>query len=84
MSDFERLPQILVNVPVSRKPSFEELPRVTRELAHTERSLANRGRVLLRYSGTEPLARVMVEGESAFEIEDHAERIAQAIRDELR
>jgi phosphoglucosamine mutase len=84
LSYFERLPQILLNVPVSRKLSFDELPRVSRELAHTERCLANRGRVLLRYSGTEPLARVMVEGESAFEIEGHAERIAEAIREELR
>jgi phosphoglucosamine mutase len=84
LSDLKRLPQILLNVPVSRKAEFERLPGVSRELARTQRDLAGRGRVLLRYSGTESLARVMVEGESAPEIEDHAERIAAAIRKELR
>jgi len=84
LSDLERLPQILLNIPVPRKKPFNQLPRVSRELADTERSLVGRGRVLLRYSGTEPLARVMVEGENAVEIEDHAERIAEAIREELR
>ncbi len=84
LSDLRRLPQVLLNVPVSRRAQFEDLPSVSRELARTQRYLAGRGRVVLRYSGTEALARVMVEGESAPEIEDHAERIAEAIRKELR
>jgi len=83
LSDLERLPQILVNVAVSRKLPFPELPRVSKELAHVYESLDGRGRVLLRYSGTEPLARVMIEGEDATEIEKLAERIASAIRSEL-
>ena len=84
LSDLVRLPQILLNVAVPRKVPFEELPRVTTELAETNRRLNRRGRVLLRYSGTEQLARVMVEGEDAGEIQELADRLADAIRSELR
>ena len=83
LSDIVRLPQVLINVPVSRKRAFEQLPQVSRELAEAERRLDQRGRVLLRYSGTERLARVMVEGEDAAEIQTLADRIADAIRFEL-
>lgn len=83
LSDLMRLPQILLNVPVSRKRPLEELPDVERELAEANRRLDQRGRVLLRYSGTEQLARVMVEGEDADEIQELADRIAGAIRVEL-
>ena len=83
LSDLVRLPQVLLNVPVSRRPPLDELPRVSRELAESNRRLYQRGRVLLRYSGTERLARVMVEGEDAGEIEEIAKRLADAIREEL-
>jgi phosphoglucosamine mutase len=83
LSDLERLPQVLLNVPVVRRRPLEDLPSVSRELAATTASLDDRGRVLLRFSGTEPLARVMVEGEDAGEIETLAERLAEAIRSEL-
>ncbi|MFC2144140.1 phosphoglucosamine mutase [Acidobacteriota bacterium] len=83
LSDIVRLPQVLLNVPVSRKPPFEELPRVAAELAEANRRLDQRGRVLLRYSGTERLARVMIEGEDGDEIEALANSIADAIRSEL-
>ncbi|MBD3850981.1 MAG: phosphoglucosamine mutase [Acidobacteria bacterium] len=83
LSDIIRLPQVLINVPVSRKLPFEELPRVSTELAEANRRLNRRGRVLLRYSGTERLARVMIEGEDADEIQGLAESIAEAIRSEL-
>jgi phosphoglucosamine mutase len=83
LSDLERLPQILLNVPVARKQPFEELSGVSEELTAVHRGLDRRGRVLLRYSGTEPLARVMIEGEDATEIEELAQRIADAIRSEL-
>ncbi|MCW8984879.1 MAG: phosphoglucosamine mutase [Thermoanaerobaculales bacterium] len=83
LSDIVRLPQVLLNVPVSRKPPFEELPRVAAELAEANRRLDQRGRVLLRYSGTERLARVMIEGEDGDEIQALAEGIAEAIRSEL-
>jgi len=84
LSDLERLPQILLNVPVARKLPFDQLAGVSGELAAVKRRLDRRGRVLLRYSGTEPLARVMIEGEEAAEIEELAQRIADAIRGELR
>ncbi len=80
LSDLERLPQVLLNVPVARKTPFEQLPEVRAELAITEGRLAGRGRILLRYSGTEPLARVMVEGDNAVEIEDLASRMADTVR----
>jgi phosphoglucosamine mutase len=83
LSGLERLPQILVNVAVARKQPFEELPRVSRELVHAHESLDDRGRILLRYSGTEPVARVMIEGEDADKIQNLADRIAEAIRSEL-
>jgi phosphoglucosamine mutase len=83
LSDIVRLPQVLLNVPVSRKLPFEELPRVSAELAEANRRLDQRGRVLLRYSGTERLARVMIEGEDGNEIQELAERIAGALRSEL-
>ena len=83
LSDLVRLPQVLINVPVSRRSPFDELPQVSRELAESNRRLDQRGRVLLRYSGTERLARVMVEGEDAVEIEELAQRLANAIREEL-
>jgi phosphoglucosamine mutase len=62
---------------------FDDLPTVSRMLAETHRQLGDRGRVLLRYSGTEPLARVMIEGEDAAEIEALAEGLAEVIRKEL-
>ena len=83
LSDIVRLPQVLLNVPVSRKLPFEEFPRVSAELAEANRRLDQRGRVLLRYSGTERLARVMIEGEDDDEIQTLAEGIAEAIRSEL-
>jgi phosphoglucosamine mutase len=83
LSNLHRLPQILVNVPVTRMRPFDDLPGVSGRLAETHRLLARRGRVLLRYSGTEALARVMIEGEDAAEIEALADGLAEAIRNEL-
>lgn len=83
LSDLVRLPQVLLNVPVSQRRPFEDLPRVWSELQEANRRLDQRGRVLLRYSGTEPLARVMVEGDDAGEIQTLADRIAEALRSEL-
>jgi phosphoglucosamine mutase len=57
----------LINVPVVRGFSWKDHPAITAALANAEADLAGRGRVLLRASGTEPLLRVMVEGEDASE-----------------
>jgi phosphoglucosamine mutase len=83
LSDLERFPQVLINVPVRRKAPFETVPPVHRELIGAEARLQGRGRVLLRYSGTEALARVMIEGEDAAEIHALAEQLAATIAREL-
>jgi phosphoglucosamine mutase len=77
---FQQYPQVLVNVRVREKVPFAELPEVQTEVKDVEERLSHKGRLLLRYSGTERLARVMIEGESQFEIEGYAERIAGAIK----
>jgi phosphoglucosamine mutase len=80
---FQRYPQILLNVRVSEKRPFDELPAVQKAAQRVEAALDGRGRLLLRYSGTEPLARVMIEGETEHQIRQDAEKIADAIRQEL-
>ena len=67
-SPYRPLPQVLLNVEVSKKPNLSTLPTVVSEVQRIEKQLGQDGRVLLRYSGTEPLARVMVEGPDADEI----------------
>ena len=80
---FQRYPQVLVNVRVREQPPFESLPSVSRRARQVEEELGDRGRLLLRYSGTEPLARVMIEGESEAEVRAHAAALADAISAEL-
>lgn len=80
LADFERFPQILVNVEVGRKPPLDSLPGVARAVREVEERLGTEGRLLVRYSGTEPVARVMVEGRDREEIEELAATIAAEIR----
>jgi len=80
---FKQYPQILVNVRVREKVPFAELPSVQAAVSEVEELLSQKGRLLLRYSGTEPLARVMIEGENQHEIEEYAARIARAIEGEI-
>lgn len=79
----ERYPQVLINVPVKRKVPFEELPKVSAAVQHGEGRLASTGRILLRYSGTESKARVMVESENPELCRSVAEEIAGVVRREL-
>jgi phosphoglucosamine mutase len=72
-------PQVLLNVPVRRKASLESLPGVQAAIRQAEAALGGAGRVLVRYSGTEPLARVMVEGEQERSVEALAKAIAEAL-----
>lgn len=83
MRDYQPFPQLIRNVPVNRKPPLESVPEVARALALCQDDMGERGRVVLRYSGTEPLARVMVEGELAAAVEHHASEIAAAIERSL-
>lgn len=82
-SGFTQYPQVLVNVRVREKTHFAEMPAVRKMVERVERALEQKGRLLLRYSGTEPLARVMIEGERQDEINDYANQIADAIRQEI-
>ena len=75
-----RLPQVLVNVRVSRRRDFVSERAVANAIAAVERELGSRGRVLVRASGTEPLIRVMVEGEREEQVRGHADAIADSIR----
>lgn len=74
-------PQKLINVPVARDFHWKDHPAIASALAETETSLMGRGRVLLRASGTEPLLRVMVEGEDAAEVANAAEKLARIVRE---
>jgi phosphoglucosamine mutase len=80
---FQQYPQILVNVRVREKAPLDQIPAVDAAVRAVEERLSHKGRLLLRYSGTEPLARVMIEGENHFEFEDYANRIAEAIKREI-
>jgi len=73
----------LLNVTVKEKIPLSELPQVQAATTAAERRLAGRGRVLVRYSGTESLARVMVEGESEDEIREMAAGIVDALEAKL-
>lgn len=73
-------PQVLVNVRVRRKPPLEELPEVGAAMAELENELQGRGRLLVRYSGTENLLRVMIEGEEQARIEEQAHRLAAILK----
>ena len=77
-------PQTLVNVRVEKRLPFEERPAIGEAVAKIEAELAGRGRVLLRYSGTEALCRVMVEGENPAKVKAYAEELAQVVGRELR
>ena len=76
-------PQTLVNVRVREKRPIESVPDIQAAVARVEGALAGRGRVLVRYSGTEPLLRVMIEGEDQASVQAWAEEIAEAIRGTL-
>lgn len=80
---FQAYPQILLNVRVREKRPFADLPLVQTAVAEVEKELANKGRLLLRYSGTEALARVMIEGENQRQIESYAQKIASTIKQEI-
>ncbi len=76
-------PQVIVNVKVKEKRPLTEIATVIATIRAAETELKDNGRVVVRYSGTESLARVMIEAESRSLMEFHAERIAGAIREEL-
>jgi phosphoglucosamine mutase len=78
-----RYPQVLLNFAVARKRPLDELPEVCRTIKHVETVLGTEGRVVVRYSGTEAKARVMIEGTDEASIRAHAQDIARAITQAL-
>ena len=82
-ADLKVFPQRLVNVRVREKKALADLPAVADEIRQVEEAFAGTGRVLVRFSGTEPLARVMVEGPDLERVEVFSQRIAEAIRREM-
>ncbi len=82
-ADFKVFPQVIVNVKVREKKPLESIPSIRERIREAEEELKDSGRVVIRYSGTEALARVMIEAESEEAMRRHADAIAGAIRAEL-
>jgi phosphoglucosamine mutase len=82
-SGFARYPQVVLNVRVARKPPINSIAPVKEAMAKVENELAGKGRLLVRYSGTENLARVMIEGQDESSIRRQAESLAQLLKENL-
>jgi phosphoglucosamine mutase len=83
LATLQKLPQVVRNVRVARRVALEENPGVSRAVARAEGSLDHRGRVFLRYSGTEPLLRILVEGSEKENVDSIADELETAVRKEL-
>jgi phosphoglucosamine mutase len=83
LEGFTKYPQILVNVKVREKQPFDDVVEIAAAARRIEDQLRGQGRLLLRYSGTENLARVMIEGEDQEDIEQKAQSLADVIRTAL-
>jgi len=83
VAPFERFPQVLTSVRVAAKPDLATVPRVADAVRDVETRLGRSGRLVLRYSGTEPLARIMIEGQDEAEIEALAESLAAVLREQI-
>jgi phosphoglucosamine mutase len=83
IADLKNFPQVILNVKVREKRPLASLPSVVEKISAAEIELKDSGRVVIRYSGTEALARVMIEAESEEAMRRHANAIADAIRSEL-
>jgi phosphoglucosamine mutase len=79
----KQFPQIIRNVRVREKPPLDSIPAVAEAIERCRREFGERGRIVVRYSGTEKLARVMVEAEEAEAVERHAALVAEAIETAL-
>ena len=82
-SELVTYPQVLVNVRVRTKQDLAAVPPIAKAMAQVEQRLAGEGRLLVRYSGTEPLLRVMIEGKDQQQIQTWAAEIANAVREHL-
>jgi len=76
-------PQVLINVGVKEKKEFSEIPQIRNVIEEVENAISGKGRLLLRYSGTEPVCRIMIEGEDKEEISKYAQKLASVIKEKL-
>ncbi|MEA3437094.1 MAG: phosphoglucosamine mutase, partial [Thermodesulfobacteriota bacterium] len=76
-------PQALINVTVKSKPEISSLPDVQEAIKSVEKNLGEKGRVLIRYSGTQPVCRVMVEGPTEEETQRYCEQISYIVKNEI-
>jgi phosphoglucosamine mutase len=83
LAGFERVPQVLVNVAVAQKRPIDELAVFRKTLGRVEAALGDAGRVLVRYSGTEAKARVMVEGDDEMKVREYAQELADELQRSL-
>jgi len=79
----EPLPQVLYNIEVAEKKDLSEIPEIEKRVKKIEKSLGNSGRLLIRYSGTEPLLRIMVEGEDEKELHQFAQDLVELVKKHL-
>lgn len=79
----QRFPQVIENVEVKDKKDLDSIPEIKKAIADAEKTLSDKGRILVRYSGTQPLYRVMVEGQDEKEIKGIAQNLAQLIGNKL-
>jgi phosphoglucosamine mutase len=84
IADLRKVPQVLRNLRVGRRVPLDEVVQLARAVEEAEKALSGNGRVLLRYSGTEPLLRVMVEGTERTVVDAIADRLCQVAEQELR
>jgi phosphoglucosamine mutase len=82
-SDFQRFPQVMVNIPVARRTPLDQLPSMQEAIKQVEGELDGSGRVVIRYSGTELKARVMVEGEDEARVKELAHDLSDKLRHTL-
>jgi phosphoglucosamine mutase len=82
-SEVELFPQVLLNTPIKRKTSFEDVPAIQAAVRAAQAELGDKGRLLLRFSGTEALARVMVEGRDAAQVDKLARQLQAVVAKEL-
>ncbi|MBG99457.1 MAG: phosphoglucosamine mutase [Solibacterales bacterium] len=76
-------PQTLRNIKVEQKPALQKIPAIAQQITRSQQKLGDRGRIVVRYSGTEPLVRVMVEAEDPADVEYHASILAKLFEEHL-
>ncbi|MBD3203606.1 phosphoglucosamine mutase [Candidatus Woesearchaeota archaeon] len=82
-SEFERYPQVLLNVDISEKKTFKKIPGFSKKLKQAEKQLKENGRVFVRYSGTQDVCRIMVEGKDKDQINGLANQLKKIIKKEI-